>query len=279
MVVYITGRKSQVANYLLYYLRQKGINVYLSSVSIKNYHGLLSEMLQLKPDVVIHVAQYTNDDPLALKNINIIGTKNVINAMQQVKCNKIIYMSTSELYNYKSNITAHENTLLYPNNNYKISKLVAEQIIFSASNIKSIIVRTCKVVGYDAAYNNSFFDKIHRITENQIVLHLKPNKYEFLALEDMANAYYLLLSHIQKSKNNKQEIYNLTNDCTYNKIIIVIAWQKYLASKNKTRMLVIVKKLPEIPLFTIACNDKLKNTTGWAVRKTIEDIISGYPLS
>lgn len=279
MKVYITGRKSYIANYLIQFLQAKGIYAYSAHASIKNYEFLLTDMAQVNPDIVIHVAQCTDKNNFtALKNLNIIGTKNVIQAMQSIHCNKLIFLSTTQLYNCRKPSIQHEYSPLLVNNNYTVSKLSAEHIIYAAHNISSIIVRTCEVVGYTKDYCQSFFDKLYFSALSQSVLHFKPLRYEFLGLQDMANGYYLLLVKLAKSTRKTQEIFNLSNDCNYHKIIIIAAWQKYLRSLGKIRIKSIMNYSIETPIFNVCNTSKLKYTTGWTVRQSLEDIIATYPV-
>jgi len=94
-------------------------------------------------EVVIHLAatvgvKITENDPILTLNVNIFGTKNVLDACVQNGVQKIIFASSSEIYGEPFKVPIDEISPLMPITNYGVSKIAAEEFIKAYSKVHGI---------------------------------------------------------------------------------------------------------------------------------------------
>lgn len=98
-------------------------------------------------DVVYHLAGINNPKSIDLFKVNVDGTKNLIDAVKELKQNtKIIYASTFGIYKTpKKGDLIDENYPIEPRNDYGKSKLEAEKLILK--NNQNIVFRLSNIYG------------------------------------------------------------------------------------------------------------------------------------
>ncbi len=113
--------------------------------NILSLNSIKKNLKKFKPDCVLHLAGLSRPMSIHEKKINqsidlnIIGTSNLVKVCNQKKI-KIIFLSTSYVYQGKKGNYKEEDTLL-PWNNYGWSKLGAESAVHMYKN--SLIIRAC----------------------------------------------------------------------------------------------------------------------------------------
>lgn len=98
-------------------------------MDLLNYDEISHVIKSTQPDIVIHLAGISftaNDDVSAYYEVHVVGTRNLIRAIEESKAtvNKVILASTGQVYGLATNIT--ETTAVAPLNDYAISKLAME---------------------------------------------------------------------------------------------------------------------------------------------------------
>lgn len=103
---------------------------------------------------VIHMAELSND-PLGEINkeltqeINVYGTRNLINLCKQAKVEKFIYMSSCSVYGDSGNIYASEETNTYPLTEYAKAKVLNENYLLDNEfEFEVKILRNATAFGY-----------------------------------------------------------------------------------------------------------------------------------
>lgn len=226
--VIVTGGQGFLGSHLVKALLERQAQVYVldmaavSNLSTVNYYqinlldytALRDCVANIQPDFVYHLAASLNRtrdfaEAHALLNTNLNGTVNLLNALCGVPYQKLIYVSTSEVYG-GNNITApfKEDSNFIPASPYALSKYCAEVAIqtFSEIYIKNYtILRLFNFFG--PGLPNHFFI-------SQLIEKLKMNadfdmtkgeqKRDFLYIKDVISA--LLLA--QSSKAN-QGVFNV----------------------------------------------------------------------
>ncbi len=115
-----------------------------------------------KIDTVIHTAAVTQvrtceDDKSLAWNVNVQGTKNLVNEVVQSKLNiNFVYVSTACVFDGHSGMYA-ENSIPYPGNFYSLTKLLGEFEITKLEN--SLIIRTNFVPKKHWPYEKAFTDR------------------------------------------------------------------------------------------------------------------------
>jgi len=149
-----TGKRAFVPN-----------GVGLVESSLVDYQAVAKALETVAPDVVIHIAGFKFSgesvlDPLHAYQQNIIGTWNLVKAMQESGVQKIIFSSSSSVYGDAKEPVIEENHSLLPMSPYGESKLVGEWILNAvavAHGFEVCSLRYFNVVGsaYPEIYDTS----------------------------------------------------------------------------------------------------------------------------
>ncbi|MCX8076980.1 MAG: UDP-glucose 4-epimerase GalE [Aquificaceae bacterium] len=129
----------------------------LKVVDLLNYKALEEVLLGFMPDAVIHFAAKVKvpesvKKPLLYYENNLLGTVNLLHAMQRAGTRYLVFSSTAAVYGIPENIPVKEDDPTQPINPYGWSKLFAERVIkdFSyASGLKYALLRYFNVAGAD----------------------------------------------------------------------------------------------------------------------------------
>ena len=216
-----------------------------SSKKIKSFVGDLSNpILDLQPfvencDYLINCAAELNQFEL-MKSVNVDSINRLLTAINKnfkSKKKKLHWIQLSSCGVYGSSYKLFENeetlvsedTIANPQNEYEKTKLDADKILISSGKkniIDFTILRPSNVIG-EKIETNIFF-KLNRIIKKKLLLKNSENSIAtYVHLDDLVGAIYTIMCN-QKSKNN---IYNLSLNCNWNKIIDKIA------NLNKTKLL------------------------------------------
>jgi UDP-glucose 4-epimerase len=212
------------------------------SGSILNRYDLDAAMKDC--DVVFHFAAMvgvalTEKKRLECLEINIQGTKTVLEAVVRQKVKKIIFSSSSEVYGDQEIIPINENADLKPKSNYGITKLVGEEYIKAFSKFYKFsfnIVRFFNL--YGGTQRNDFVIPIFKnIIQNNKTINIYGEGNQIRSYCHINDAVSGIVKVLEKGK--KQQTYNIGNN---NEPISV----KELANKmiNISQKNIKIKKIP-----------------------------------
>ena len=161
MVVLITGGTGALGN-ALQKIFPENISPTHEELDITNKEAVLNFFQQHKIDTIIHTAAITKvrtcekDKSLAW-NVNVQGTKNLVDAVIQSKSNiNFVYISTACVFDGHSGMYT-ETSIPYPENFYSLTKLLGE---FEAHRLeKYLIIRTNFVPRKPWPYKKAFTDR------------------------------------------------------------------------------------------------------------------------
>ena len=154
-------------------------------------------------DLVIHLAAAlgvvnVEKDPVQTLDINLGGTKNVLEACKANNIKKIIFSSSSEVYGEPAKIPIKENDPITPITTYGISKLASEEYIKSYSKSYGIQYTIFRLFNVYGAMQNTqwvlpeFVDKA--ISDKQISVHSDGSQVRaFCYVSDIADAFQSVL--------------------------------------------------------------------------------------
>jgi UDP-glucose 4-epimerase len=128
-------------------------------------------MLNAKPDAVIHFAAYIEvgesmSNPLPFFENNVSGSLNLITAMQQAGCRKLIFSSTCATYGTPEIMPMDESLPQKPESVYGESKLLCEQMFKWAQEIHGIecvFLRYFNACGATTKYGEAHNPESHLI--------------------------------------------------------------------------------------------------------------------
>lgn len=185
--------------------------------SIDNLKTLYKKTQGIKIDVVIHLAAFlgvknTEIDKLKCLNINILGTKNVLDFCVKRKIKKIIFSSSSEVYGEGGKNFLKEESFLKPKSVYGITKVVNEEYIKAYCVKFNLNFNICRFFNiYGPFQRNEFVIPkfINKVKKNQPIEIYGNGKQirSFCYVDDAAEALIKLIF-----KKNKNKIYNIGNN-------------------------------------------------------------------
>ena len=170
-------------------------------------------------ELVVHFAanadvRFGTDHPRKDLDQNTIATWNVLEAMREQGCRRIVFSSTGSVYG-EPGIFPTPETCPFPiqTSLYGASKLAAEGLIQAYSEgfgIEGYIFRFVSILGERYTHGH-VFDFYHQLVEHPEHLHVLGNghqKKSYLYVQDCIDAILLALDRV----NNKVNIFNLGTD-------------------------------------------------------------------
>ena len=168
--ILVTGANGFIGKELVNQLSAKGYKIvsfdlnfdetYKKNKNVEIFKGSILNELELDKAMkncshVVHLAaalgvQYTEKNRLECFEINIEGTKKVLETCVKRRIKKIIFSSSSEVYGNQNKKIFDENTDLQVLSNYGISKIVGEEYLrayYEKYKLKYNIVRFFNVYG------------------------------------------------------------------------------------------------------------------------------------
>lgn len=168
-------------------------------------------------DCVIHLAASlgvlnTEKNPLECLNVNILGTKAVLDVVRKNRIKKIIFSSSSEVYGDQEKFPIKENSEFKIKSNYALSKITSEFFVKSYAKkfgFSYNIVRFFNVYGINQKKNfviSKFINQVLKLKDLS-VFGKGSQIRSFCNVEDAARGLLLVLN-----KGKKNEIYNIGNN-------------------------------------------------------------------
>ena len=239
---------------------------YLNDIRDRNRVFEIFQAVQ--PDWVIHLAAihfipYCNRHPFESSQINIQGTKNILDASVRTKSvKKVLYASTAAVYPILDGPIS-ENTTTGPLDIYGLSKLTGEYLCHDFNNrtqIPTIICRFFNAFGPNETNPHLIPSIQEQVLEGkrEILLGNLEPKRDFIHTSDMANAIDLLMHKFEDGIDT----FNLGQGQEYSVIEIVQAFEYCLGEK------ITIKQHPDRirksdRMHLLADVSKLKAFTGW----------------
>lgn len=190
-----------------------------------------------KTDLLINAAAESHVDnsygnSKIFSKTNIIGTHTLLEASRYNRVNKIIHISTDEVYGDIRKGRCNEEAHLNPTNPYSASKAAAEMIVKSYVNsykLPIIVLRPNNIYGIRQFPEKLIPKSIYLLSElKKVPLHGNGNNIRhYLSVNDFLAALNVVL------KKGKNEIYNVGSDISYTNFKIVNTICKYLKLNTK----------------------------------------------
>jgi len=226
-------------------------------------------------DIFIHLASVVSLNKLNKKNcynVNVIGTKNILNAINKAKVNKLkffFYSSTSHVYNYKKNSLINEKATPKPFNYYGKTKLLAEKIILKfckKNKINHSIGRIFSFTSITQKKDYFFPSLIKKLKSNKDTFTIGSSNAirNFLHIDDVC----LAIMHIVKS--DLKGIYNICSEENLSIQEVVFRVKENLKSNKK------IKLYFDNKINSLKGSNKKIIYSGWKQTKNFNDIIKDY---
>lgn len=122
-------------------------------LNIASWYELVAEFVDFEPEAVIHLAAQPSicdsiDNPIRDGYVNVMGTLNVIRASQKIGVKRLVFSSTSAVYDdMYSSLPTPEEWPTHPSSPYGISKLAAESYVRLLMPNEGTVLRFGNVYG------------------------------------------------------------------------------------------------------------------------------------
>ncbi len=134
MLTLVTGLSGFTGRYIQAELEENGHKVVGLLSDLTDYEDIAKEIKQVQPEAVVHLAGIAfvgHGNANAFYDVNLIGTRNLIEALKQYApgIRSILIASSANVYGNRSEGILSEDTKPEPANDYAVSKLAMEQIV------------------------------------------------------------------------------------------------------------------------------------------------------
>ena len=264
-------------------------------LDIRNKSELVKVLEVEKVDAVVHFAALSlvgvsMKDPLAYFDNNVYGMITLLQAMQEVGVNKIVFSSSAATYGEQEEMPLTENSPTEPTSVYGETKLMMERIMKwcdKCIGIKYVSLRYFNAAGAssDGELGEDHNPETHLIP---LILQVPLNKRDHISIygndyptkdgtcirdyihvEDLASAHIKAVEYLLEG--NESNIFNLGSGTGQSVNEMIETSEKVV---NQTIKKEYVDRRPGDPAVLIASNKKAKEVLKWENTKNLEDIIS-----
>ena len=164
MNVLVTGSTGFTGPYLMKELKQRGHNVTGLKSNLLNLMDIENEVKKINPDYVLHLgglSHLTSSRSRDLYEVNTVGSLNLVNALNN-KCSntKSIFLASTAYVYGATDKRISENSVLFPDSHYAMSKLSMEYLCkVNSDRIKIVVLRPFNYTGHGQK-TNFFIPKI-----------------------------------------------------------------------------------------------------------------------
>ncbi len=310
MAILVTGGAGYIGSHVVAELKKIGheIVVYDSlerghKESIKNVPLIKGNLLDLgclnkafderKMDAVIHTAGYivaseSIQKPIDYFRNNVVGSLNLLEAMQKHKVNKIVFSSSAAVYGNQKRVPIAENSATSPINPYGESKLAVEKILSFCDRIlgmRHVSLRYFNAAGADpGGKTGECHEPESHLIPNVIKASLSGrevsiygNDYEtkdgtcirdYVHVLDLAHAHILALNYLLKGGESR--VYNVGSGDGFSVREIVKLCEKTAGIKIKIKDA--PRRRDDQPIL-VADAAKIRKELGWKPEHGINEII------
>tara|TARA_B100000989_G_scaffold298531_1_gene288296 strand:- start:1451 stop:2488 length:1038 start_codon:yes stop_codon:yes gene_type:complete len=258
-----------------------------------------SKHINFNIDLVIHLAGLKSirdsyENPKLYWDVNVNGTKTLINEMINFNCKKIIFSSSASIYDASQKSPFTEQSLIKPSNPYGKTKLAAERILlnnkyFLNNYIDPIVLRYFNPIGSEptgflgeeriiSKTLNNLFPNICNVAKGSsksLYIYGKdwPTKdgtaiRDFIHISDLVNAHKAVLDYFNE-KSKKNRIFNIGTGKGTSVLELINAFQK--VNKLKLNYIFRERRGGDYGIIYADCN-LAKEILNWQAKKNIEDM-------
>ena len=201
--LFITGGIGFTGVHLIAAAKSQGWEVLDLLGPLEDAAGVAQQLTSFSPDAVIHLAAIsavTHGDTNAFYAVNVVGTDNLLKAIQRCEKppSKIVLASSANVYGNSYSGLLSESTVPQPVNHYAISKLAMEHVASLYRDQLPIVITRC--------FNYTGIGHDDRFVIPKIIAHFKRKaatielgdldvEREFNDVRFVVDAYLKLLDH------------------------------------------------------------------------------------
>jgi GDP-4-dehydro-6-deoxy-D-mannose reductase len=301
MRVLITGASGFTGNFMLELLsRENSIEIFAlrcnnSAKEFKKTRWIECNLLNraqileiihgIMPDRIIHLAGLNHGQIEKLIQVNVLGTENLLQAVQNGKnnCRTLVIGSSAE-YGYAGKTPITESTSFNPVSDYAVSKVTEELLsisYFFRYNLPIAVARPFNLIGplqspsFVCGRIISQIVEIENGLKKDLYLHDIESCRDFIDVRDAVQAYWSILNHRNFLSECSGKSYNVGSGRAYSiSDVINIIWKII----GKEYPITIVEKTEPILIPSqVSDNTLIKQITSWEPRipinKSLHDML------
>lgn len=266
---------------------------------IRNLNDLEKVFKSHKIDVVMHFAALKSGadsikNPKTYYENNVVGTENLIKAMEQYGVEKLIFSSSATVYGDSKNVPIKETevigkTLSFYGETKYLNELYLKEHSCKLKKIKTIVFRYFNPIGAnptgligedspDKVPNNLMLYVLKVAKRELPYLKIFGNDYDtpdgtgvrdFIHVVDLALGHIAAIDYLDKTKN-RFEVFNLGTGKGHSVLELVHVFERI---NNVTIPYVIASRRPGDVEKSYACVDKANKQLNWYAEKTLDDCV------
>lgn len=307
-VIFVTGGAGFIGSYFIKYFLRRNKNFIIVNMDKLTYSGNLKNLSEIedsprhhfvkgdicnqefvnyilkryRPDYIINFAAETNikrskEHPIICAQTNLMGTLTLLEGARYIwgkknfAGNRFIQVSTDEVYGYNDNNTEFvtEESSLFPNSPYAVSKASADMMVltfFKVHSLPAIIVRCCNTYG-PFEYKENFLPSsiLNILEEKQLPVNADDDTVrEWLHVQDQCVAIIRALFY-----GKPGEVYNIGSGEGFTETDLQ---EKILRLSGRTCGLDELKVDKPVSDRFVALNSyKIKNNLNWSNKFSLEE--------
>jgi GDP-4-dehydro-6-deoxy-D-mannose reductase len=261
------------------------------SLDIMDWENCSSLMSRVQPDVVYHLAANAfvpscEQDFAGALAVNVAGTGNVVRALHE-NCpgSRFVFISSAEVYGKVAHqdLPIHEQVSPRPNNNYSLSKLMAEEVCQRYARYGKIAVGIARPFNHlGRRQSKSFVASSFAHQLAQIAIGAVPPVVEvgnlsaerdFSDVRDIVRGYCLLAEKLTPKENADAKVYNFCSGIPHAishilDTLIAISDQAVEVRSDPERM-----RPSEVPLL-FGSSEKARLELGWEPQYSLAEALA-----
>ncbi len=247
-------------------------NIEVIEADIRNQDSL-TQVAKFKPDIIVHMAAYNHvgDSFLSVQealDVNCKGTANVVEAYQDYE--KLIYISTSEIYGFQTEVPFRETMTPHPISPYSIGKYAGElycQMKMTMMKKPIVIIRPFNTYGPYQSSKAVIGEMIETLLKNKPVYATEGiQTREFNYVDDIANGIILAIENDEAVGN----IINIGNGQEVPIKDLIFLLKELTNSKSEIHLGALQYRPTEIWRMC-ACNERAKRILKWEPKVTLRE--------
>jgi len=208
------------------------------SADIAIYSDVETVILKSKPDYIVNFAGSFSGDFDVDYKVNVLGSKNILDAVQNNELSKIkiLLIGSSGEYGVNETMPISEEHPLSPSSFYALTKVFQAELMayyFNIYQLNVCLVRTSNLIGPympDKLFIGNFFRQVYKFSENSKIIVGREHAFrDYIDIRDAVRAYYGVLK-----RGLSGESYNIgSGSATQIKTIIDITLDRVGIKRDK----------------------------------------------
>ena len=243
--------------------------------------ALANVLEKFKPEISVHLAAihfipYCNEHPMRTSEVNIMGTRNLLECCRKVKPDILFFASSAAVYPIRDGANK-EDSSLGPTDIYGLTKVIGEdltKLFHKETGIKTLIGRLFNVYGPNETNPHVIPEIVNQLKSGKRKIslgNLEP-KRDYIHVEDAVTAIITLINEFE----GKFDVFNIGSGKEYSVKQVVQYAQEALDEKieivqDKDRM----RKSDRLHL--LADISKIQAEVGWkpqwTLKKSLKELI------